>query len=78
MIWIDAWKAQPIGDEKIDSVTLSLSRTFPGHKSLRLTRAHHKRNAKNVMRALGVLPQGTLHYLLIEMLKAKETFLVIK
>lgn len=66
---IEVYKAQPIGDQVIESVTLLLHDEVPQQSSLE-AKDIYKTEAKKIMKALSVLPQGTKYQLLCMLLES--------
>ena len=67
---IEAYKAQPIGDEVIENMTLLLHDEVPRQSSLKDSKELYKSEAKKIMDALSVIPQGTKYELLCMMLES--------
>jgi len=67
---IEVYKAQPIGDQVIESVTLLLHDDVPHQSSLEESKDIYKSEAKKIMKALSVLPQGTKYQLLCMLLES--------
>lgn len=69
---IEVYKAQATGDETIESITLLLHDEIPelSRRSLHPADEFYKGEAKKIMKALNVLPQGTKYQLLCMMLES--------
>lgn len=76
---INAYKAAPIHDEHIESVSLVIDKTLPYNLSTSYNQMidMHKENAARVYEALKILPQGTMDQLLRMMLESRARALVI-
>jgi hypothetical protein len=68
---IEVHKAQGIGDyQVVESTTLLLHDEVPQQSSLMKSKDFYKVEAKKIMEALSVLPQGTKYELLCMMLES--------
>ena len=71
-------KANPIGQSgKIEGCEIHIKNILPNYKDVEILKDHYQDEAIDIMDALkNSLPQGTLHQLLILMLKNHECLII--
>lgn len=77
-MYVRAFLAQPIGEQKIEHLTISATEHFPYGASIESTNQLHERVATEIADALfATLPQGTLDRLAAKMLMRSACSLVV-
>ncbi len=78
-IRVGVFTAQPVGQKKVPNLLIHTLGNFPEVDSTRDSRQLHVYQARKIAEALiKTLPGGTLHALLIEMLKHRENVLTVR
>lgn len=77
MAHVYVYKAQPLGDQRVQSKTIHIEETFPTTSGIRESDALMMENADKLERALHSLPGGIYDRLLGLMLKRKASHFIV-